>query len=753
MILEPTTSRQTRWTTLLGLILVPVLLAGGLIWANWNSDSRLDAVAAAIVNLDEPVTLEGEYIPLGRQLTAALVDSDRVQNLNWELASEEGARQGLATGRFAAMVTIPPEFSAAATSYAGDASDAGRAVIRVETSPVAGIADATLGKVVAQEATQVLNQTLTSAYLDQIYLGFNEMGEQFVTIADGAAELADGAEQLADGISQAADGAGQLSDGMDEFADGLQTMESKTASLPSQTRRLADGVDTYVTGVNQLADSTIESIGLQGELVSGVGQLAQGASGIAAGLTEYQRAMTGLTSNGELMAAASGAAAAQAEGSAVQGAIGEAAGAAAAAATGPAQEAAAAAAPCPDGLDAASCALFEAGRSAGVAVGVGAGAQAGAQAGLQVGLNVGVGVGVGAAGQAAAAGLEQADPATGQSLLSGAQAVAGGVGELSDQLQTATDEAGDPDQAIARLEALKAGGNQLAKGADQLADGIPQLTDGIAQAADGAQQLADGTSELASGLDDAAEGSAQLADGARELADGLAEGRDQLPSYSASDRANLSEVVATPISTSNLTGTAGFGAGWVVLMMVVALWAGAMATFLVVKATSPRLLGSARSSTRLVAETLLPPVVVVSSQAVLLTGIGQLALQLSAGKLAVVGALMLLAGVVFVVVNHALVAWLGNAGRLVALGLGVLTAASALTSAAPALFGLLRGFSPLTPALDGIRAVVTESGAAATNTFLLMGWLLLGLTASAVAIVRNRTTSFSALLQAHGVPA
>ena len=394
----------TRWTTLLGLILVPVLVAGGLLWANWNNNERLRQVEAAIVNLDEPVTLNGEYVPLGRQLTAALVDSDRVQNLAWVLESEEAARQGLASGHYAAMVTIPPEFSAAATSYAGEAADAASATIRVDTSPVAGIADATLGKVVAQEAAGVLNQTLTSAYLEQIYVGFNDMGEQFITIADGAAELAGGARDLADGLADAADGADQLAVGTGELAGGLRTMATQTAPLPRQTRTLAGGVADYVDGVNALVDQTIGAVDQQGDLVTGIGQLSQGAAGVADGIAAYGEAMAELGSNSQLLAGARAAAQQQAGSQAVQTGLSQAADQAANAAQGPAQLAAAQVAPCPAEIeDAGGCAFFEAGRTAGVAGGVNAGAQAGAQAGLQVGLEVGVPVGVGAAASLVAA--------------------------------------------------------------------------------------------------------------------------------------------------------------------------------------------------------------------------------------------------------------------------------------------------------------------------------------------------------------
>ena len=761
MIVERNNAKPGRWATWLGLILVPVLVAGGLFAATWNGNPR--QVEAAIVNLDEPVTIDDQYIPLGRQLTAALVDSDRVENLTWKQASESDARAGLASGRYAAMVTIPAEFSAAATSYAGSAGDARRATIRVETSPVAGIADATLGKVVAHAAATTLNETLTSTYLDQIYLGFNEMGENFVTMADGAAELADGAEQLADGIEQAADGSVQLADGADQLADGLDRMAVETASMPKDLRKLADGADEladgvkqYVGGVNQLVDQTLDSLDQQEQLVAGVGQLSQGASGLAGGLQQYQDAMNQLSGNQQLQQGAAQAADQQAQSQAVQQALAGAADQAASAATGAAQNAAEQAAPCPQQIqDAGGCAFFEAGRSAGVQVGVSVGAQAGAQAGLQVGLGVGVPVGIGAAGQAAAQGLAQPDPQTGQSLLSGSQALAGGLSQLHDQLASAGSE-----DAADQLNLLKSGGKklvtgtaELAKGTDQLADGIPALVDGIAQAANGSSQLADGTGELSDGLVDAADGSRQLADGAREMADGIAEGKDKLPSYTEGDRQNLAEVVAAPIATDNLEGTAGTGIGWATLLMVLSLWAGALATFVVVRAVGSRLLGSARSSAYLVAEALLPGVIVVGVQSVVVTAIGQFALQLPVGKLFGLLGLMLVAGLAFVAVNHALVAWFGGAGRLVALGLTVLSLATMLTSAEPAVFGVLRIFSPITPALDATRALLTESTGVATNLFLLFAWLIAGLAAGAIAIVRNRTTSIPALLREHGIAA
>ncbi|MCA0308230.1 MAG: YhgE/Pip family protein [Actinobacteria bacterium] len=660
MNVEQLNSRPARWYTLAGLVLVPLLVAGGFLFAGVNAGDRLHTVKAAVVNLDEPVTIDGQYTPLGRQLTANLVDSQRTENLTWVLDSEENAQAGIATGSYAAMVVIPENFSAAATSFSKDADEAEQATIEVTTSPVAGVADATLGRLVASEAAAMLNSTLTESYLDQIYIGFNDLGKQFVTLADGSDQLADGAAQLADGVGQAADGAGKLGTGSRQLADGLGTMRTQTATLPKDIRKLANGVADYVDGVDQL-----------------VAQSAQGQQAIIANLGQMADQFGNLAANAQL----------------VQGA------------TVAAEQAAAAQVPCPTfsadaATQAAMCQAFEGGRSAGA--------------------SVGAAVGVGAAGQAAAQGVTQ----------------------FQQGLEAA---ASDPDTA-AQLAQLTKGGTKLAKGTGDLADQMPKLVSGIAQSADGADQLATGVEQLGAGLVDAHAGSTQLADGLREMADGIADGKDKLPHYSASDRENLSTVVASPIDTGALSGLADPNVGWISLVLVLALWLGALATYAMVKAVGAGLLNSAEPTALLIGRALLPGLVVVGAQAVLVAALARFGLDMSPQEWLAVTGVLLLAGATFVVVNHALVAWLGGLGRLLSVLFAVLTTASALTAAAPAVFAALRPFSPLTPALDAVRAILTGSAGVSISTLTLVGWLLIALTASAVAIARRRTTTLAAVL-------
>lgn len=695
MTIEHITSRRLRWPALLGLILVPVLVAGGLLAANWGSDSRTRTVQAAVVNLDKPVTVNGTYTPLGRQLTAALVDSDRVENLDWVLASEDGAREGLTTGQYAAMVTIPEDFSAAATSFGGDADKAERATIRVETSPVAGLADATRGKVVANEAASMLNQTLTSGYLDAIYVGFNDMGEQFVSVADGAGELADGVDTYVEGIGKAADGGAQLADGADKLSSGLATMASQTKDL-KKAPKLGAGAQQLADGLQQMAKQT-KGLADAPKLGAGARQTADGVAQYVGGVDQLiDQTLDGLDQQAQLAALLG-----QVDPRALQAMAAE---LAPQAATDPTIAA---------GLQQLQVLM-------------------GALSSLDVQ-------------------PPEGDPAADLELLrrSGA-ALASGTDELATQTEKLT--GGLP--ALAKgIKQSADGASDLADGAKTLTGGLPKLADGIGKTADGASQLADGANDLANGLLKASNGGQDLADGAHKLADGLAEGKDKLPSYSESDRKTLSEVVSEPIETTNLVGTAGFGPGWVSLLLVLALWLGALATFVVVKAVSGRLLGSARPTAYLVAQAVLPGAVVVAVQTVVVTAIGQWALQLSAGTLLAVFAVLLLAGLTFVMVNHALVAWFGGIGRLVAAALAVLALASAITTAAPEVFGVVAAFSPLTPALDAVRGLIVGAPDIAPSVYILLGWLVVALAASAVAVARSRTTTFAALLKDHGLAA
>ena len=701
-------SRRVGLWSLVGLLLVPLVLAGGFLATTWKSTDRLDRVQAAIVNLDEPVKINKQTVPLGRQLAGGLVnggtsddktDDKSDTNFAWVLTDADDASNGLGSGRYAAVVTIPKDFSANATSYRDQSGDtAEQAVIDVQTSPVSGVSDPVVGQAITAAATRALNSELTEQYVRGVFVGFNDTQKQFTKVADAAGQLDDGTRRLADGLGQTSTGTQQLSDGLDQLDAGGKP-------LASGTKELAKGLDQYADGVGTLADKTAA-------LPQGGRQIADGVAGIEKGLKTYQKVLRER-----------------------------------AAAAGPSKQPVA---PSEESLTKAladqskplpTCTEIDPSLSedqcAAVLKNLGEVAQTSAGTGVAVAVEqfsayvpAVAGFSARQALQGAADGLSTKDKQTGQSILSGTGQLADGADQLADGLKP----------LAAGIKQLDTGAAKLASGADDLSSGVAQYTGGVHGVSTGAEKLSVGLVQLSAGAD-------KLADGTHQLADGLDKGAKQIPTYDKTARDRLSTVVATPVTTPEVTSVFS-NVATTTLLAVLALWVGGLASFLVLRAVSARALSSMRSSVRLTLGSLLPAAVVAAVQAVILTVLLAALLDLGAGATARVLGLSLLAGLVFAALNQALVGWFGGVGRFVSVVLVVLTAAAAITSAVPAVFDSVIPLLPLTPALQGLRAVATGAGSGGGSAALLVAWLVVGLAAAVLATARRRMVPAPALLPA-----
>ena len=170
-------SPRRRTAAVVGVVALPLVLLGVLLWGLWDPASRLETVRAAVVNLDEPVTIDGQIVPLGRQLTAELVGSTEDHRLAWEVTDPERAAEGLRDGTYTAAVTIPADFSAAATSFAATEGTARQAVVDVVSATNGRDLDEILARAVASSATHVLGAQLTQTYVDNVLLGFTTLSE------------------------------------------------------------------------------------------------------------------------------------------------------------------------------------------------------------------------------------------------------------------------------------------------------------------------------------------------------------------------------------------------------------------------------------------------------------------------------------------------------------------------------------------------------------------------------------------------
>lgn len=660
--------RPVTWLTIIGVLLLPVVIGGILVAALYNPVERLDSLTAAVVNEDEPVTIDGQTVPLGRQLTAGLVEGseDLDSNLTWRISNADDAASGLADGTYAAVITIPENFSAAATStQPGEVPE--KATIEVQTPPDSLIVDDAITAQVANAAASAMGTELSSVYLENVLLGFTTLGDELGTAADGAQQLADGAQQAADGaaalpggIAQLGDGAGQLSSGATELANGL------------------------------------------GRIAGGIGGAAQGARDLGAALDGAAARVT----NQELLDAANasalnaGAAARQTQ------ALAQLLGNPDEKNPGLAQKL---------GVLYAQCNPAVSGKEFCDQLGV-------------------LATGVGAAAKDAGVAALSAGTAAGYAV-----PTASGVGSLMTETSAGLTEAAN-------------GARGLATGLDQLATATTQSSDGASGLSSGASQLASGAGQAADGATTLADGIAELATGNQELASGLATASGSLPSYTDEEATDLATVVADPVEATGV-GTSLFGASAVPLLATLALWFGGLGTFIALQAVSRRALTSRAPSALLALRSYLPAAALGAVQGLLVAGVVQLAASYSWAEWSAFAAVSVVAGIAFAAVNQALVAVFGGAGRWIAALVGVLAVATGVVSTAPGALSDIAGFMPTAPAYAGMLAALTSASGLGTAFAGLVIWTLIALAATMIAVVRRRTTSARALLEATPVTA
>ncbi|GAA1731568.1 YhgE/Pip domain-containing protein [Aeromicrobium alkaliterrae] len=270
-------SRLAR-AAVVAVSIVPLLYGALYIWANLDPTGNLDQVRAAVVNEDEIVEITGpdgttEPVAVGRLLAANLIGDDEGSNYDWVLTDAEDASAGLASGEYKAVLTIPENLSAAATSTSGDPSEAVQGQLDLRTNDGVNYINGTIAERILDAARAALNAQVTETYLDNVYLGFSDIRASLQEAADGAAQLAsgagelaegtdqleDGATQLAAGNRQLANGAGQLDDGASQLASGLGLLQSQTGTLGADTQRLADGSRQVADGTAQL-NQTVQQV-------------------------------------------------------------------------------------------------------------------------------------------------------------------------------------------------------------------------------------------------------------------------------------------------------------------------------------------------------------------------------------------------------------------------------------------------------------------------------------------------------------
>ena len=100
------------------VILMPLLYGALYLWTFWNPFGEVDKIPVAIVNVDKGITLAGESLDAGAQVSKQLISSGQLDLT--QVKTEKAAMADLESGKYYFVIVIPEDFSAAVASPTGN---------------------------------------------------------------------------------------------------------------------------------------------------------------------------------------------------------------------------------------------------------------------------------------------------------------------------------------------------------------------------------------------------------------------------------------------------------------------------------------------------------------------------------------------------------------------------------------------------------------------------------------------------------
>ncbi len=291
------------YVVLAALALIPLIYSSSLIGANEDPTGHLDAVPAAIVDADTPVTITApdgstQRLALGEEISADLVGSAETNNFSWTAASAAEAAAGLADGTYYAVLDVPDDFSARVASAlivdADAAADAQRATLTIRTDDAANYITGNIAKTLGTALVDTVGSSVRQEYLAEVYLGFTAIHDSLDDAAAGAGELAAGLTELADGAAALPSGLAQLSAGSSTATDGAAALNSGLTTLASGASGLSGGLDQLLAAYPTLDDT--QRLALLTRLDAAAHSVADGTSSAVAGSATLEAGLSSLSS-------------------------------------------------------------------------------------------------------------------------------------------------------------------------------------------------------------------------------------------------------------------------------------------------------------------------------------------------------------------------------------------------------------------------------------------------------------------------
>ena len=239
---------------------IPILYSGFFLGSIWDPYGQTKNLPVAFVNEDRGASLNGKSLNVGESVEKKLKDN---HDLGWEFVSKQQADEGVNSGHFYAVVTIPSDFSQKAASITE--SEPQQAVINFTTTPAKNYIGSLVSNQAAAKVKSSVSEQITQAYakgilenLDKLGIGLDTAANGASTLHDGLGRLQSGTQAYVGGVKQLAVNQQSLAGGLAQLSDGSRKLQAGLGQLSnnlpteSQLSQLSNGMKQLQSGINQL---------------------------------------------------------------------------------------------------------------------------------------------------------------------------------------------------------------------------------------------------------------------------------------------------------------------------------------------------------------------------------------------------------------------------------------------------------------------------------------------------------------------
>lgn len=310
---------KNKWMLLIliAIITIPAIYTSVFLGSMWDPYGDADELPVAVINKDRKVDYNGTTLAVGDELVKNL---KKTKALDFRFVSEKKAEDGLKSGKYYMIISIPEDFSENATTLMDE--NPRKMKLTYKTNPGTNYVASKMDDSAMAKIEKSVSEKVTETYAKTVFAQVKVAGKGFSKAADGAGKIEKGAKKLKKGNNTIEknlrklasssltfqNGAKTLSVGLRTYTNGVAQVDSGATSLQSGTKTLKNGTGSAKSGANSLASGAKTLQNGTGQLKNGAGQLSAGAKKLQSGskslkngVSQYTAGVEELASNNKVL--------------------------------------------------------------------------------------------------------------------------------------------------------------------------------------------------------------------------------------------------------------------------------------------------------------------------------------------------------------------------------------------------------------------------------------------------------------------